>query len=134
MAKASLSTSALAPYDTLILFEVCDIATSLTASQHDAINAFLAAGNKIIIYDADRCAVGEGGDADYSWFTYPFATSNPGPQGASGILDIVENSTLTQGLASDPFSNDELGDANTATTADPHWYAAAKTTNALGNR
>ncbi len=32
-----------------------------------------------------------------------------------------------------PVSADELGDANTATTSDPHWYAAAKTTNALGN-
>jgi hypothetical protein len=36
-------------------------------------------------------------------------------------------------LASDPFNLDELGDANTATTADFHWFAAAKTTNVLGN-
>src|SRR2546429_916029 len=47
---AALSTSALAPYDTLILFEVCDIATSLNSSQHAAINAYLAAGNKILLY------------------------------------------------------------------------------------
>jgi pimeloyl-ACP methyl ester carboxylesterase len=133
LARASLSTSTLAPYDTLILFEVCDIATSLTSSQHAAINAYLAAGNKILLYDADRCATGEGGNADYSWFTFPFATSNPGPQGASGTLTIVENSTLTQGLASDPFTSDELGDANTATTSNPNWFAAAKTTNVLGN-
>ncbi len=133
LAKAALSSSTLAAYDTLILFEVCDIATSLTASQHSAINAYLAAGNKILLYDADRCATGQGGVADYSWFTYPFSTSSPGPKGASGTLTIVENSTLTQGLASDPFNNDELGDANTATTSDPHWFAAAKTTNVLGN-
>src|SRR5438270_2900237 len=129
----SLSTSTLANYDTLILFEVCDIATSLSTSQHDAINAYLAAGNKIILFDGDRCAPSAGGNADYSWFQFPFKTSNPGPQGASGTLTIVENSTLTNGLSADPFNLDELGDANTATTADPHWFAAAKTTNALGN-
>lgn len=133
LARAALSATTLAPYDTLILFEVCDIATSLTASQHAAINAYLAAGNKILLYDGDRCAAGTGGVADYSWFTYPFSTSSPGPQGASGVLTVVENSTLTQGLSSDPFNSDELGDANTATTTDPHWFAAAKTTNALGN-
>lgn len=135
LARAALSATTLAPYDTLILFEVCDIATSLTTSQHDAINAYLAAGNKILLYDGDRCAAGTGtgGVADYSWFTYPFSTSSPGPQGASGVLTVVENSTLTQGLSSDPFNSDELGDANTATTTDPHWFAAAKTTNALGN-
>lgn len=132
LSRASLSTSTLSSYDTLILFELCDIGTSFSSAQHDAINAFLAAGNKLLLYDADRCAPGEGGNADYSWFTYPFTTSNPGPQGASGTLTIVENSTLTQGLANDPFDKDELGDANTATTSDPHWFAAAKTTNALG--
>jgi hypothetical protein len=133
LAKAALSTTTLAPYDTLILFEVCDIATSLTTSQHDAINTYLAAGNKILLYDGDRCAAGDGGVANYSWFTYPFYTSSPGPQGASGVLNVVENSSLTQGLSSDPFNADELGDANTATTSDPHWFAAAKTTNTLGN-
>ncbi len=133
LAKAAISTSTLAPFDTLILFEVCDIATSLTASQHTALNNYLAAGNKILLYDADRCAPSAAGNADYSWFTFPFATSNPGPQGASGTLTVVENSSLTQGLSSDPFSGDELGDANTATTSDPHWFAAAKTTNFLGN-
>jgi hypothetical protein len=133
LARAALSVTTLAPYDTLLLFEVCDIATSLTSSQHDALNAYLAAGNKILLYDADRCAAGEGGVADYSWFTYPFSTSSPGPQGASGTLTVVENSSLTQGLASDPFNDDELGDANTATTSNPHWFAAARTTNNLGN-
>lgn len=133
LTRAALSSTTLAPFDTLILFEVCDIGTSLTASQHTALNTYLAAGNKILLYDGDRCAPGTGGNADYSWFTFPFATSNPGPRGASGTLTVVENSTLTQGLASDPFSSDELGDANTATTSDPNWFAAAKTTNALGN-
>lgn len=133
LAKSAISSSTLANYDTLILFEVCDIATSLTSSQHTAINNYLAAGNKIILFDGDRCAPNAGGNADYSWFTYPFTTSNPGPQGATGTITIVENSTLTNGLASDPFNLDELGDANTATTSDSHWFAAAKTTNALGN-
>ena len=130
--RADISSATLANYDTLILFEICDINTSLSSAQHDAINAYLAAGNKILLYDADRCAPGDGGNADYSWFTYPFSTSNPGPQGATGNLTVVENSTLTQGLSSDPFNSDELGDANTATTSDPHWFAAARTTNALG--
>ncbi len=133
LTKASLSSTTLAPYDTLILFEVCDIATSLNASQHAAINDYLAKGNKIILYDADRCAPSDGGVADYSWFTYPFSTSSPGPQGNMSTLTIVENSTLTSGLASDPFDKDELGDANTVTTSDTHWDAAANTTNALGN-
>src|SRR5659263_411521 len=134
--KADLSSATLANYDTLILFEICDISTSLSSAQHDAIIAYLAAGNKILLFDADRCAPGFGGagNADYSWFTYPFTTSNPGPQGASGTLTIVENSTLTSGLASDPFNSDELGDANTATTNDTHWFGATNTTNALGNK
>src|SRR5437016_5062056 len=51
LTRAALSSTTLAPYDTLILFEVCDIATLLSSSQHDAINAYLAAGNKILLYD-----------------------------------------------------------------------------------
>ncbi|MDQ6671444.1 MAG: hypothetical protein M3069_11960 [Chloroflexota bacterium] len=133
LARSALSSATLAPFDTLILFEVCDIGTSLSAAQHQVINDYLAAGNKILLYDADRCAPGVGGVADYSWFQFPFKTSSPGPRGASATLQVVEASSLTQGLASDPFNLDELGDANTATTSDRNWFAAAKTTNALGN-
>ena len=134
--RADISTANLSSYDTLILFEICDINTSLSPAQHAAINAYITSGHKVLLFDSDRCATGTGGKADYSWFTFPFATSSPGPRGAIGTLTIVENSTLTNGtndLSGDPFNRDELGDANTATTSDPNWCAAAKTTNALGN-
>jgi hypothetical protein len=140
--RADISTENLSKFDTIILFQICDINTSLSPAQHTAINNYLATGHKILLFDADRCAVTSGGKADYSWFTFPFNTSSPGPNGATGgTIEVVENSTLTNGLASDPwghdelggFIGDELGDANTATTSDPNWCAAAKTINGLGN-
>ena len=133
MAKASLNSAALLPFDTLILFQICDIGTSLTSSQHTAINNYLNAGNKVLIFDSDRCFAGGSGQADYSWFEFALTTSSPGPAGASGTITVVENSTLTAGLAADPWNSDELGDANTASSANPNWCAAAKTTNVLGN-
>jgi hypothetical protein len=144
LTRKDVSSATLGNFDTLILFEVCDIATSLSAAQHQAIKDFVAAGNKVLLFDGDRCAPVRtiqsgpvqdhtGGAANYSWFQFPFSTSSPGPRGAFGVLEVVEKSTLTDGLASDPFDHDELGDANTAETADPNWYAAGKTTNFFGN-
>ncbi len=143
--RSDVNAATLANYDTLILYEICDISTVFTASQLADINSYFAAGHKILLFDADRCApIGSAstsaGQADYSWFTFPFATSSPGAQGKTGILTVSELSTLTTGtplnsinISLDPFSSDELGDANTATSSDNHWCAAAQTTNTLGN-
>lgn len=135
LALADVSTSSLQRYDTLILFEICNIDTLFSTEQHSAINSFVESGGKLLIFDSDRCSdePGGAGSANYSWFMFPFSTSAPGPRGATSKLTVLEDSPLTVGLTGDSFGQDELGDANTAVTSAPGWFAAAKTTNHLGH-
>jgi len=42
----------------------------------------------LIIQDADGC--GENNRPDYSFLPFPFATSNPGAQGAASALRLIE--------------------------------------------
>lgn len=104
--------------------------STLTASQKADINAFVAAGNKVIIYDSE-CTFG--GSVDYSWLAYPFETTNPGAWGAYGNgLIVVEDNILSH---SDPTNvhyidaallnstTDAVGDMNVVNldTVDPNW-------------
>src|SRR5450759_2321582 len=90
-------STALTGFDTVILYEVCDIGSH--PNLISAVNTFLLNGGKVMIFDADRCASGIGGVADYSTFVFPFSTSSPGPTGASGSYTFLESNTLTTGLA-----------------------------------
>jgi hypothetical protein len=115
-------TVALAPFDTLILYEVCDIASH--PKTIEAINAFLTNGGKVMLFDADRCAEGFGGKATYGSFLFPFETNSPGPKGASGSYLTVVSSSLTSGLAVGPQEGDSVGDGNIFTAFEGPWCAS----------
>ncbi len=104
--------------------------SNLTAVQKADINAFAAAGGKVIIYDSE-CTFG--GSVDYSWLTYPFTTSNPGATGArTGTLVVAEENILSTTPVADPHyinttlvtsQTDAVGDMNLVdlATVDPNW-------------
>ena len=118
IASLDANPTALAGYDTVLLYQLCTFGATANAAARTAINAFLAAGGKVMIFDADACgnpANGGLGTVDYSGFLFPFATSSPGPAGASGNYTKIEASTLTTGLVLGLQPGDAVGDANTFT-------------------
>jgi hypothetical protein len=121
-------STALSGFDTIILYQVCDIASH--PNTMTAINNFLLSGGKLMIFDADGCSSISMGQADYSTFLFPFTASTPGPLGAGGSYTLVESSTLTTGLAVGSVPGDAVGDANTFITFDPAWCASITATNA----
>ena len=133
----SVNAGFLAPYDTVVLMQVCNIATALSSSQKMDLINWVSNGGKLIIYDSDACSGGN--TPDYSWFIYPFSTNNPGQQGArGGVLTVMEENTLS---SADPASayyintadlvanTDAVGDSNVMITRDPHWYLDMQSTN-----
>jgi hypothetical protein len=130
--------------DTVVLEQVCDIKTSLRADVKQALVAWVANGNKLIISDADTC--GPGNVPDYSFLPYPFATSNPGARASASALQILEQSFLLSPDSHDPAffdeaswrlkkngnSSNDLGDSNTVVQYDDHWCGALFGTNAIG--
>jgi hypothetical protein len=120
-------------FDTAIVYETCKIAEHPTAL--GAINAFLESAHKVMIFDADGCSPLESGglgEPNWSGFVFPFATNNPGPEGAEGPYTAVEPSSLTAGLSVGPQELDAVGDANIFTTASAHWFQAIAATNVHG--
>ncbi len=130
--------------DTVVLEQVCDIKTSVRADVKQALVAWVANGNKLIISDADSC--GPGQVPDYSFLPYPFATSNPGGRAAASALQILEQNFLVSPDSHDPAFFDEpswrlkkngnmsndFGDSNTVVQYDDHWCGALFGTNAIG--
>lgn len=126
--------TALGGFDTVLLYEVCDIGAAANANALSAVNAFLDNGGKVLIFDGDRCAPGEGGQADYSGFRFPFATKSPGPRGATGgNYSFVEDNTLTAGIGGPDPGSDALGDSNTFFGNKGAWCTSLITTNVLNN-
>lgn len=138
MDLAMLDAGALSGHDLAVLNMVCFPNQYLAPEQESALVQWIAAGHKLLIVDSDECSP----KTDYSFLPYPFVTSNPGAQGASGDrLIIVENDALgtsdknDTGHFFDPkvFLNNgsnQLGDANIVTTQDPHWCGHLFGTNA----
>jgi outer membrane protein OmpA-like peptidoglycan-associated protein len=132
-----LEPAALAGQEIAILNGLCNASTYLAAGQGAGLLDWVAAGHKLLIYDSDMCD-----KSVYSFIPYQFTTSNPGAQGAAGKrLIVVENDALgssdktdaahyldAAGWAADP--NNQLGDANTVTSNDPHWCGHLFGTNA----
>ena len=85
--------------DTIILYQVCDLASH--PNTMTAINNVLRNGGKVLIFDADRCA------ASYSTFLFPFTAGRPAPAGSDGAYTNIQSSTLTAGLVLGP----QLGEA-----------------------
>lgn len=117
-------------FDTAILYETCKIAEHPTAL--NAINAFLESAHKVMIFDADGCSANALGEPNWSGFLFPFATNNPGPEGAPGPYTAVEPSSLTAGLTVGEQENDAVGDANIFTSSSVHWFQAIAATNVHG--
>jgi len=124
-------STALAGFDTVILYELCSIGTHSAAL--GVINTFLDNGGKVMIFDADRCSADPSGagPSDYSHFRFPFASSSPGPQGAHGSYTSVEASSLTTGLAVGPVPGDAVGDSNVFTSHAGAWCVSIQGTNVL---
>jgi hypothetical protein len=125
-------------FDTVLLYEVCDIGAAAHASTLGAVNAFLDDGGKVMIFDGDGCSSSGGFAAppDYSHFLFPFTTNNPGPQGgASQPYSFVEGlstggTTLTHGLdQSTPIPGDEIGDSNVFTGQSGAWCTSLQAKN-----
>jgi outer membrane protein OmpA-like peptidoglycan-associated protein len=133
---AVFAPEALAGVDTVVMGYICDAGKKLAPWQAQALLDFTQAGHKLIIDDADKCT-----STDYGFLPYQFHTSNPGAQGASAHnLILVEPSTLGNDTKNSKqyidlkswFSDtNQIGDANTVTTKDPHWCGHLFGTNAL---
>jgi hypothetical protein len=127
---------AISSFDTVMLYQVCDIGSH--PNLLTALNTYLSNGlGKVVIYDGDRCAPGEGGTPDYSKFLFPFTSTNPGPQGAAGTVTQVEAETppavLTRGVSTGLVdTTDAVGDSNTFNSNTGGWCAAEEGTNVLG--
>lgn len=120
-------------FDTVVLAQVCDIKDRISESFKRALVLWVAQGHKLIIQDSDECGGAPG--PDYSFLPFPFATSNPGAQGASGpTLFFVEENHLVNNrpdapefldveswLTSQNGSHNEIGDSNTIYKYDQHW-------------
>jgi outer membrane protein OmpA-like peptidoglycan-associated protein len=117
---------------------LCDASLYLSKAQTDAILQFVAAGHELLIDDSDVCT-----KTKYDFLPYPFVTSNPGAAGGSGKrLLVVESDALGSTDSNDSAhyfdpqtyvgaSGNQVGDANTATTSDPHWCGHVFGTNSL---
>lgn len=130
--------------DTVVLAQVCDVKTSLPDAFKRGLVDWVADGHKLIIQDADKC--GPRSVPDYSFLPYPFATNNPGAQGASSVISIVENNFLASARPTDSGFFDEenwrltkngnnrndFGDSNTIVKFDPHWCGMLVGTNVTG--
>jgi hypothetical protein len=95
---ANLTTAALAPYDTLMLYGV-DWST-LSPDQRAAVNDFATRG-KVLIWDADA-VLPEGGSGDYTDFIHPFTTTASGAH-ASGDGQAA----FVTGAAGNPLVSDD---------------------------
>jgi Mg-chelatase subunit ChlD len=130
--------------DTVVLSQICNIKTSVSATFKRAIVDWVAGGHKLIIQDSDKC--GPQNVPDYAFLPFSFATNNPGAQGASSQLNIVENNLLVSPDANDPAfldeeswrlmkngnRNNDFGDSNTVVKFDPHWCGMLVGTNVTG--
>ena len=130
--------------DTVVLSQICNIKTSVSGAFKRAIVDWVASGHKLIIQDSDKC--GPQNVPDYGFLPFSFATNNPGAQGASSQMSIVENNLLVSPDPSDPAfldeeswrlkkngnRNNDFGDSNTVVKFDPHWCGMLVGTNATG--
>jgi len=128
LAAGILDPAMLANYQTVMLNGMCIPLDSLSQVQINGLLAWVQAGHKLLMYTADMCGRG----SDFSFLPYPFKSSNPGAGGAaSHNLIEVENDALGSLDASEkdryldpkPWADNsnQIGDADTVVTRDPHW-------------
>jgi hypothetical protein len=129
-------------FDTVVMEQVCSDNYPLSPSFKKALIAWVAAGHKLIIHDADKCAPGP----DYGWLPYRLKTDNPGAQGAAGdSLKIVEENWMVHNRKGRPgfidaaawvagaeLYKNELGDSNTVVEWDARWCGHLVVRNVAG--
>lgn len=131
-----LDAALLANADIVVSNMLCDPSTFLSKPQTDALLAWVGAGHKLLIVDADLCP-----NSKYAFLPYTFTTSNPGAHGASAHrLILAENDALGTSDAADTShtldvgsytnASNQLGDANVVATKDSHWCGHLFGTNA----
>lgn len=134
--------SSLAAYDTVVL-NVASPALScstggLSQAAKAALVSFVHGGGKMLIYDSE-CTFG--GAVDYNWLPFPFTTNNPGAQGANGVLQVVEENSLSCSSSAQACyidvtavgqQTDAVGDSNVVLTQDSHWCGDLRSTNVNG--
>lgn len=143
LAPAAVNPGSLANVDTVVLnvasSEMACTTNTLSLIAKADLNNFVANGGKLIIYDSE-CQV-----VDYTWLTYSFLTSNPGPIGfTGGTLTIVEENILSS-TPIDPLhvidtnaitvGTDAVTDTNVVdlVTVDPNWCLDLTGTNYYGD-
>ena len=125
---ATVDQTALNGASAVMIDGMCDGDDILAPWQNDMLAQWVSAGHKLSIHDADMC----GKPTHYSLLPYPFTSNNPGAQGAKGDrLILVEDDSLGTSDKTDKAhffdplvyakEHNQLGDANTVTTHDPHW-------------
>jgi hypothetical protein len=148
----SVSSKAdLAPYDTVILWQFCDVGSAANATFRSALLDWLDDGHKLIIWDSDSCNVPWGTAADYSWLnavSAEFETDSPGQLGAlcpgppnpCGV-NVVEENHLSSAVPASPYyidtetmarTTDAVGDLNAVIAKSPIWCADMEGTNING--
>ncbi|HEY0396194.1 MAG TPA: VWA domain-containing protein [Candidatus Elarobacter sp.] len=138
LAAPLLDSETLAASDTVVFNMLCNAAPYFAPGQTDALLQWVAAGHKLLITDSDGC-----GKTRYDFLPYRFETANPGAAGARGNrLIMVESDALGTSDKTDAAhffdpktyvaeSSQQIGDANTVRTNDPHWCGHLFGTNAL---
>ena len=125
--------------DTVVFAQACEINDNLSATFKQGLLAWVAAGHKVIIQDSDACAGSR--TPKYTFMPYPFATVNPGANGAKGEAGVLENSTLASADPKSPAFIDtdgwkggpnDLGDSNVMVQNDARWCGALWAENKLG--
>jgi hypothetical protein len=131
-----------AGFDTVVMEQVCSDNYPLSPLFKKALMNWVAAGHKLIIHDADKCAPGP----DYGWLPYRIKTDNPGAQGAEGgALHILEENWMVHNhkgrpgfidtaawvAAAGDYKN-ELGDSNTVVEWDQRWCGQMVVQNVAG--
>jgi outer membrane protein OmpA-like peptidoglycan-associated protein len=128
LGAAQVDQSALAGASMVMINGLCVGDDVLAPWQDTMLAQWVSAGHKLSIHDADMC----GKPTHYSLLPYPFTSNNPGARGAKGDrLIMVEDDSLGTSDKTDKAhyfdplvyaqNGNQLGDANTVTTHDPHW-------------
>lgn len=91
----------LADVDTVLMEQACDL-RAMSEKFKKALVAWVAAGHKLIIHDADKCSDPKG--MNYAaWLPYKFTTNNPGALGKPGaVLKVLENNWMVHTLRGRP--------------------------------
>jgi hypothetical protein len=140
--SAVISAASLANYDTVILYQFCNI-NSYTTLTTSLVGWAQQYGGKILIWDSDSC----GGTSTYTWLNAlgaQFTRISPGQTGnTGGSITFVENNGLGSSVSSSPYyvntslmvsQTDAVGDLNVVdiNTVAPVWCALMRGVNTLG--